>query len=246
MRQIYHLFTFLILFSSISFWGCVGDYNNGQQHSSTNAHNYPTSGSGNIETDPRIDEIETSIEETNRFTWQKPKEVIKSLGDLSDKTIVDIGAGPNGYFTFKFVRSAKKVIAVDIDKSAIAYMDSIKSNLPDPLQAKMETRLVSGDDPKLKKGEADIVFISNIYAAYIDDRAGYLEKVKNGIPKDGVICIVDFKMRKINPIFEPPPLSDRVPLYQVEQELEAAGFEHVVSHDDVLEYQYIVIARKVK
>jgi len=51
-------------------------------------------------------------------------------------------------------------------------------------------------------------------------------------------------MRKIPSVF--PSVENRIPLYKVEQELEAAGFQHLTSYDDILEYQYIVIAEKLK
>ena len=226
--------------------GCVGDPPNTIDRDTTplqTEHTY-AEGQSTLNTNPQMSEIDAANEENSRVTWQKPNEVLRRLGgDLGAKTIADIGAGPNGYFTFKFVNVAKKVIAIDIDKDAIDFMESGKVKLPEVIQKKMETRLVPYDDPMLKKDEADIVFISNTFP-YIENQISYLEKVKDGMPVGGRICIVDFKMRKIPAVF--PPVDGRLPLYKVEEELEAAGFQHLISYDDVLEYQYIVIAEKVK
>ena len=239
MRNIYYIFLIIILA------GCVGEpFNNGQQHPNSSTHNYPANGQSTIDSDPSLIEVEITNEETNRFIWQKPKEVIRRLGEgLGEKTIADIGSGPNGYFTFQFVKYAKKVISIDIDEGAIAYMESRKTRLREEYKEKLETRLVPYNDPKLKDGEADIVFISNTFA-YFEDPIEYLQKVKKGMPVGGRICIVDFKMRKIPAVF--PSIENRIPLYKVEEELEAAGFQLLISYDDVLEYQYIVIAEKVK
>jgi len=243
MRRIFYFFIF-ITFSALCFQACVGDpYNNGQQYPGNTTHTYPNSnGQSTIDSDPSLTDIEVSNEDTDRFVWQKPKEVIRRLGNgLSEKTVADIGAGPSGYFTFQFVKVAKKVIAIDINKDAIAYLDSVKFDLRERFKDKIETRLVPEDDPMLARDEADIVFISNTFA-YINDPIEYLQKVKNGMPIGGQICIVDYKMRKIPSVFH--PVEDRIPLYKVEEELEEAGFRHLISYDDVLEYQYIVIAEK--
>ena len=240
MRKIFYILLLAFIIAS-----CVGEpYTSGQQHPNTNTHTYPANGISNIDSDPSLTEIEISNEASNRFTWQKPREVIRTLGEgLSEKTVADIGAGPSGYFTFQFVKYANKVISIDIDKEAIAYMDSIKLLLREDLKDRVETRLVPYDDPKLNDGEADIVFISNTFA-YFENPTAYLQKVKTGMSPKGRVCIVDFKMRKIPSVF--PSVENRIPLYKVEQELEAAGFQHLISYDDILEYQYIVIAEKIK
>jgi len=226
MRNIYYIFILIIIAS------CVGEpFDNGQQHPNTSTHNYPSeNGQSTINSDPNLTNVEISNEESNRFTWQKPKEVIRRLGEgLPEKTVADIGAGPHGYFTFQFVKYAKKVIAIDINKEAVSYMDSVKFVLREEYKDKIETRLVPDNDPKLKDGEADIVFISNTFS-YIENPTEYLKKVKDGMPIGGQICIVDYKMRKIPSVF--PSINNR--------------FQHLISYDDVLDYQYIVIAEKVK
>mgnify|MGYP003513888378 CR=1 FL=1 len=50
----------------------------------------------------------------DRTVWQKPYEVIHRLGPLEYLTVADIGAG-SGYFSFRFIHEAARVIAIDID-----------------------------------------------------------------------------------------------------------------------------------
>ncbi|MBK9734656.1 MAG: methyltransferase domain-containing protein [Saprospiraceae bacterium] len=102
-----------------------------------------------------------------RAIWQKPGLVIAKLGDISDKVIADIGAG-TGYFSFRLAGKAKKVIAVEIDKKFIDYIDSTKIFLPQNVGQKIETRLALHDDPLLKQNEVDIILIINT-VAYIND-----------------------------------------------------------------------------
>ena len=128
-----------------------------------------------------ISPVSTSLEgikneNFGRSTWQKPNMVIDKLGDLSDKTVADIGAG-TGYFTFRMAFKASKVIAVDIDPDMIALLESFRMNLPSEIQGKIETRLVSANDPMLKEDECDVVVIINTIA-YISPLQPYLTQIK--------------------------------------------------------------------
>ena len=64
---------------------------------------------------------EPSLSTPNRVAWQKPRLIIGLFGsDLKDKIIADIGAGPTGFFTFELAQQGAKVLAIDIDHSALA------------------------------------------------------------------------------------------------------------------------------
>lgn len=177
---------------------------------------------------------------TNRVIWQKPDLVLDQLGDLGNKTVADIGAG-TGFFSLRMVERAGKVIAVDIDRRFVNYLDSVKVlELAEPLQSRLETRLATPEDPKLKPGEADVVIIVNTYM-YIKDRVGYLRNLKNGIAEGGRLLIIDFKKKRM-PLG--PPQDIRVPLFQAEDELYEAGYKDITTNDTALDYQYIITARK--
>lgn len=179
-------------------------------------------------------------DESGRLVWQKPEDVIALLGDLSGKTVADIGAG-SGFFTIRFALKAKKVIAIDIDSIMLKYIKTIQQRLPIDIQEKIETRLALPDDPLLSAEEADIVVIINTIA-YIDHRNDYLKTVFNGIKPGGEIMILDFKMKQL--AIEAPPLENRVPLNQIELDLTGAGYVNIRSDDRTLDYQYIVFAEK--
>ncbi len=180
-------------------------------------------------------------ENPNRVLWQKPELVISMLGDVSDKVIADIGAG-SGYFARRLAHKAKRVIAIEIDPRFIEFMDSIKLvELPEELQSRFETRLAEPDNSHLKPGEADIILLVNTYI-YIRNKEAYLRHLLNVLPEGGRLVIVDFKKKKIP--LNTPPQSLRMPLYMLEQQLEAAGFKKYTSYDAILDYQYIVIAQK--
>lgn len=177
---------------------------------------------------------------TNRVIWQKPNLVFELLGDLTDKTIADIGAG-TGFFALRAVPKAKKVIALDIDPRFKEYLDSIKVlELPENVQDRLETRLAREDDPRLQNDEADVVIIVNTFM-YIQDRVPYLRNLKRGIAEGGRLLIIDFK-KKRTPIG--PPSDIRIPLFQAEEELHKAGYTNIRTNDTALDHQYLILAER--
>lgn len=191
----------------------------------------PAGSQGNFEN------LIADYENKDRGIWQKPNMVISLLGDLENKTVADIGAG-TGYFTFRIVPKAKKVIGIDIDQRFINFLDSMKVRLPETFQARFEARLAKPDDPLLQPGEADAVVIVNTYG-YIENRVQYLRTLIKGIAPRGRVLIIDFKKNNL-PVG--PPDEFKVALSQVEKELLAAGFNIEKIDKDALDYQYIVIA----
>lgn len=173
--------------------------------------------------------------------WHSPKMLTERLGDLSEKTVANIGAGPYGNFSIQIADEAKKVIAIDINPIAIQFIDSMKQVLlPLAVQDKLETRLVEPDNPKLRFEEADVITIRETYA-YLSNRITYLTNLKRALKDSGKLLIVDFKMRKL-PIGPPP--AEKIPLFQVELDLEKAGYQIEFVDDNSLAYQYIIIATK--
>jgi len=193
----------------------------------------PSNSQGNFEN------LITDYENKDRGIWQKPNMVISLLGNLDDKTVADIGAG-TGYFTFRIVPKAKKVIGIDIDERFISFLDSMKVRLPETYRSRFEARLAKPNDPLLRPGEADAVVIVNTYG-YIENRIQYLKTLIKGISPGGRLLIIDFKKNNI-PVG--PPDEYKVALNQVEKELLAAGFNIEKIDKDALDFQYIVIASK--
>ncbi len=181
---------------------------------------------------------ESTTSSDSREAWQKPSLIMNKMGNLSDRVIADIGAG-TGYFAFRLLAQAKKVIAIEIDQEMIELMNSLAVTIPDASRQKFETRLSKPDDPNLKSGEVDDILIVNVIG-YIEDRADYLSKCKEALSANGVIHIVDYKVKRL-PI-EAPDYSNRVYIHLLEEELEAAGFTNIITDDTSLEYQYIIQA----
>jgi SAM-dependent methyltransferase len=195
------------------------------------------SGANTVDTTKEQNWLYEDYASQNRLVWQKPEIVIRRLGDLSNKTVVDLGAG-SGFFAFRMIPLAKKTIALDIDQRFIALMDSAKKELSTDLRSRFEVRLVAPDNAKLKKGEADAVIIVNTYM-FIENRVAYMQRLKQGISKGGMVLIVDYKDKEI-PVG--PPVEAKLSMATVEKELRQAGFKNVKVDDTSLNYQYIITA----
>jgi len=178
------------------------------------------------------------FEDSNRDIWQKPDRVIGLLEPLAGKTIVDLGAA-SGYFSFRILPKAGKVIAIDIDPKYINFLQRKRAQLPTPLKEKFETRLAEADDPLLEKGEADAILLVSTYV-YIENRVPYFRRLRSNLSADGKIVIIEFKKKSIP---NGPPDAEKVSLSQVESELRAAGYKSITTDDQALDYQYIVTAR---
>lgn len=184
---------------------------------------------------------ETTPDAEDRVVWQKPQLVIDLLGDLHDKTVADIGAGA-GFFALRLAPMAEHVIAIDIEPRFVEYLDSVRyTALPNGLYERLETRLAEPANAGLKPGEADCILIVNTYM-YLPQRVAYLRHLRTGLAPKGRILIVDFK-KKMTALG--PPKNIRIPQYQVEEELEQAGYRILTSDDTSLEFQYIIMADKV-
>ena len=173
----------------------------------------------------------------SRVIWQKPDLVLSLLGNLRGKTVADIGAG-TGFFAFRIANQGAKVIAIDIDPRAIAWMNSEKQRYPADIQALLETRLGQPDDPGLSTQEADLILMVNTYI-YLTDRVRYFRNLRKGLKPTAEMVIIDFKDQD-TPIG--PALEERIGMQQVQMELTEAGYSITTVDSTSLEYQYILKA----
>ncbi|NND05703.1 MAG: DUF1698 domain-containing protein [Saprospiraceae bacterium] len=185
-----------------------------------------------------FEEKVSTYEDENRDIWQKPDRVIHLLGPLEDKTVVDIGAG-TGYFAFRLLAEADKVIAVEIDPEFVTFLEAKRAQLPTRLQRKFDVRLAQPDDPNLALHEADAVLLVNTYA-YMQDRVNYFQNLKSKLSEHAKVVIIEFKMKEIP---NGPPDDEKVEMKTIMEELKLAGYSDILSDDRTLDYQYIVTAR---
>ena len=214
----------LFLFIIVNFFACQGDgFKAGRDLS--------------FYVDPDTPEQVDPYRGEDRFRWQKPDLVIDSLGDIKGKTIVDLGAG-SGYFAFRLVKEAGKVIALDIDPRMIQLLEEEKSYYNSEIQSRFESRLVTPNDPGLAENEADAVLVVNTYP-YISNRVNYFSRLKFAVVDGGMVMVVDFKKQDL-PIG--PSWENKLAMDTVVEELKEAGYTRIDVDNASLDYQYIVRA----
>ena len=173
------------------------------------------------------------FEDPQRDNWQKPHELIHSLGIAADAVITDIGSA-TGYFPVRFAQVATegKVYAVDIEKTLVDYLNNRakKDNISNLISI-----LGKPNDPNIPE-KSDLIFICNTYH-HIGDRGDYFENIKQYMQPSGRLVIVDFKKGDL-PVG--PPDEHKLPSGTVTQELEDAGYRQI-SHALELPYQYLLI-----
>ena len=179
------------------------------------------------------------FEDPERDEWQKPEQVVKILGDLKDKKIVDLGSG-SGYFTAQFLKTAAIVTAADIDEK---FLKHIATRFPHQAYPQLKIHLMKPDDPQIQIEVYDYAFSCNTYH-HIDNRVTYFKKVLKGLKKGGKIMIVDFSAYKTGKKSFGPPAHLRLPADLVVQELGEAGLKDIKVLNDVLEHQYIITGSK--
>lgn len=178
-------------------------------------------------------------ESNSRDIWQKPQLIINLIG--KNKVVADIGA-EFGYWSFKLLPNAKKIIGIDIDDEMIALMDQLVKDYPKELANKFEARLALPNDPKIEEKEVDVVLIVNTIA-YISNRVEYLQNLIPTFKNNGEIIIIDWKIKRLPHGDMAPPYEEREYLNIIEEELYQAGYKDIKTDDTSLEYQYIIKAK---
>ncbi len=183
-----------------------------------------------------VSELIKRFESPERDAYQQPEKVLTYIGDIYNKTILDIGAG-SGYFSFRLAKKGAQVIAGDVDDG---FLDYIKNRIKkEHLDSLIEVRKLPYDNPALKNGEVDKVLIVNTYH-HIEDRPAYFAKVLKGLKQDGELIVIDFFKKEL-PI---GPSSDhKISRQVVIDELKQAGFKEFEVNTDLLEMQFIIRAK---
>lgn len=175
------------------------------------------------------------LEDPARDAYQKPHEVVMSLGIKEGETIADIGAG-SGYFAFRFahhVGESGRVYAVDINPDMILYMNRRMRDL----QVKnVVTVLSAPDDPLLMSRSIDRFFICETWH-HIQDQTQYLALMKKMLKPGGQVIMIDFQKKDL-PVG--PPNEMKIAREDVIKQMQANGFR-LAKENTFLQYHYFLI-----
>ena len=199
-------------------------HQHGHAHGHANEHMNTTS----------FEDLVKRFDSPERDAYQQPEKVLEYIGDVTDKKILDIGAG-TGYFSFKLAAKGAAVIAGDVDDR---FQNYIKEKIAKENAPKVALRKLPYDSPALTENEVDKVLIVNTYH-HIEDRIAYFGKVLNGLKDGGELLVIDFK-KQDGP---GPPVKMKMAASFITKELEQAGFREFEVNDSLLKDQYIIRAK---
>lgn len=196
--------------------------NGGHQHGHANHHMNKRS----------FEELVEHFENEERTEWQQPEKVIAFLGDLKNKTVIDIGAG-TAYFEVRIKEPTAKLIATDVDDRFIDYMNK---RIKNENLGNLITRKAEYEKPPVNTTEADVVFMVDVYH-HIENRIDYFKQVRKGLKANGHLVVVDFKKGD----FEVgPPDEMKLSAYEITNEMKEAGLNLTEADSTTLKYQYML------
>ncbi|MFB3923954.1 MAG: class I SAM-dependent methyltransferase [Terriglobia bacterium] len=175
------------------------------------------------------------LEDPGRDEWQRPDEVVDSLGLRLGDEVADLGAG-SGYFTIRLahaVGQSGKVYAVDVDPKLLEY---IERRAQEEKLENIQTILADPNDPKLGSNSVDLIFICDVLH-HLNDRDKYYPQLLRALRPSGRLVDIDFHKRKL-PVG--PPEEMKIDRKDVIKEFEGQGLQ-LARELDFLKYQYFLI-----
>jgi len=176
-----------------------------------------------------------ALEDPKRDAWQKPREVIDALELRPGERIADIGAG-SGYFALRFAHHVGvdgRVFAIDVSPEMLAHVEQRAKAAG---LTNIEVKRVPPEDPKLPDGSIDRAFFCDVWH-HVDDRDGYLDKLKRALRPSGQLVMIDFHKREL-PVG--PPVSMKIAREELIAQVERHGFRLGREHT-FLPYQYFLV-----
>ncbi|MCU0459959.1 MAG: class I SAM-dependent methyltransferase [Bacteroidales bacterium] len=180
-------------------------------------------------------------ERDERWMWQLPGHVLRSLELDSGMTVGDVGCG-EGYFTFLLapqVGDAGKVYASDIDREAL---ENLRASAGKNTHGNIVVIQGTPGDPCLPDKVIDLALLVNV-THLLDNQALFFENLEKSLRPGGRLVIVQWDAGKLNienPWTPGPEFSEDTLL----SNLEMAGFR-LQRTEDYLPLQRIYhLARK--
>jgi ubiquinone/menaquinone biosynthesis C-methylase UbiE len=183
----------------------------------------------------RFDDAEkwaNEFDNPERDRWQKPEEILDALNLKLDTKAADIGAG-TGYFSVRIAKRAPegKVYAADVEPDMVRYLGerAAREHLANVVPVQSAADAANLPEP------VDLILVADTYH-HIGNRTQYFARLKSSLASNGRLAIVDFKADSPNG----PPPQHRIPPEKVVEELGAAGYALVKTHE-FLPRQYFLI-----
>jgi predicted methyltransferase len=151
-----------------------------------------------------------------RDAWQRPEEVMDTLGIKAGSVVADVGCG-SGYFTFHFagrVGAQGKVYAEDIQSPVL---EKIQARAAQEHLKQIQEVQGTPDDPMLPAGQLDAILVMNAYHEMRDYDA-MLRGMYKALKPGALLAIIDHEAEPGEPRSEYQE-SHRIPESLVREDL---------------------------
>jgi len=167
----------------------------------------------------------------SRDAWQRPEEVMNSLGIQTGWRVADVGCG-DGYFTYHLadrVGPSGKVYAVDIREDPIR---GIRRQAAEKGLAQIEAIVGAPDDPHLPASTLDAVLVVDAYHEFKEHEA-MLKHLYDALKPGGVFGVMDY-VAEPGQTREEYVAHHHIPPEMVRQEFESEAFHFARREIDIL------------
>jgi len=159
------------------------------------------------------------LERPERETEEQPDQALDALGLKPGMTVADIGAG-TGYMSLRMAKRvgpSGKVYANDLQPEMLRLL---RENAVEAKLTNVETVLGTESDPKLPKGQLDLVLLVDVYHEFSRPQQ-MLRKIREALKPDGRLVLLEY--RKEDPKIPIRP-EHKMSVAEVKAELEPEGF----------------------
>ena len=159
------------------------------------------------------------LERPEREIEEQPDKALNALGLKPGMTVADIGAG-TGYMSLRMARRVGpggKVYANDLQPEMLRML---RENAAQAHLTNVETVLGTETDPKLPKGQIDLVLLVDVYHEFSQPQE-MVRKIRESLKPDGRLVLLEY--RKEDPKIPIRP-EHKMSVAEVKAELEPEGF----------------------
>ena len=165
---------------------------------------------------------------------ENPRKLLKALGVKPGQTVCDLGCG-NGFYTLqlaKLVGKHGRALAVDIQPEMLALL---RQRAQEAGLDNIEPILGTQVDPKLPKGEVDLILLVDVYHEF-SYPARMLRAMRESLKPNGRIALAEFRME--DPAV-PIKLLHKMSKQQILKEFLPNGLKLVGEYDE-LPWQHLM------
>src|SRR5262245_29749911 len=131
------------------------------------------------------------LERPEREKEENPEGALDAIGIKAGMVIADIGAG-TGYFSLRMARrvgAGGKVYANDLQPQMLTRL---RENAAKAKLANIETVLGDVADPKLPRGQMDLVLLVDVYHEFSEPQR-MLQKIRESLKADGRLVLLEYR-----------------------------------------------------